>query len=159
MAQNTAPATEARAHVLKFAKTHRRALTRAMRSYPAAKDHGWTYEAGEAPDHLDPTVQEICFDALTTLDPKPTKKELQFALGMHKPIDVTNAADRHAARLGTDAHKPPLERRPGMNQAPRSKKFSADEIAAAVEAAALSDKTLARLLANLTAPKVTEEVA
>jgi len=159
MTKHNEPATEARPHVMAYAKTHKKVLTKSRRAYGNRLDHGFLYVAGEATDHLDPKVQEIAYNALL-LDPKPAKKELQFALGFHTPVHVTMAADAHGKRIGSDAHKPPVDVRPGMNQGPRKPKaFNADAIAAATADLGLSDKTLAKLLAKLTAPVETDAVA
>jgi hypothetical protein len=153
MTAHNEPATSAPAHVLAYAKTHRKALNKARRVYTTRTDHYFEYEGREATDHLDPVAQEIAFNALTTLVPKPTKKELQFALDFFTPIHVTDAANRWGKHIGSDAHKPPLEKRPGMNNGPRKPKaFDAEAITAATTELGLSEKTLAKLLAKLTAP-------
>lgn len=160
MTAHNEPATDARPHVMAYAKTHKKVLGKNRREYGPRLDHGYLYAAGEATDHLSEAVQEIAYRALTELTPKPTKKELQFALGFHTPVHATMAADAYGKRNQTDAHKPPLDRRPGMNQGPRKPKaFNAEAIAAATADLGLSDKTLAKLLAKLTAPTEVEAVA
>jgi len=152
-----APATEAPANLLEFAKLaeNRKVLRKAKRSYPDRKDHGFVYVAADAADHLDPEVQRICWEA-RMLSPQPTKKEIQFALGMHTPKDVTDAADRHGVRIGSDAHLIPVEKRPGLGQVRKAPAFGADAISVAVKEAGLSDRSLAKLLKALATPAQAE---
>jgi len=88
-----APATDAPAHALEYAKRVRPSLP--TRHYDTAKDHDCEYAAGDYVDHASDAAAKAAFDILA-LTPRVTKKEAQFALGFQLPKHVTAAADRYA---------------------------------------------------------------